>query len=380
MSKPGPPKTITALRYYGKKDLRLEQIPPQPCGPDSVRLQIAFCGICGSDIHEYLGGPIFPPKPGQKNPWTGEQLPITLGHEFSGVVTETGANVHHLKPGARVAVNPAFDDRHYGIEPCNTCLLGKRNICQRYASYGLSAPGGGFASEIVVQAISCIALPDSVPLEVGALLEPLAVAWHSLRTAGFVRGQSALVLGAGPIGLAIVMLLRVWGARTIVVSEVTPARKRLAKEFGADVVVDPLAAGEKDAVLSAVHQMVSPDGVDVAFEATGLQSTLDSAVASVRPGGTVFNVAIHEKPLMLNLNDIACLEKRLTGGMCYTMEDFAGVIGALEEGSLPAQKMITSIVSLENAVDGGILELIRSRDSHVKILVRPSGSHGVSRL
>jgi (R,R)-butanediol dehydrogenase/meso-butanediol dehydrogenase/diacetyl reductase len=134
--------TITALQYYGPKDVRLEQVAPQyvpldilhtmntrlidrPCRRDEVRIQIAYCGICGSDIHEYLGGPIFPPKPGEKNPWTGQQLPVTLGHEMSGTIVEVGASVSDpkLKIGARVAVNPAWNDRHYGVEPCTACQL-----------------------------------------------------------------------------------------------------------------------------------------------------------------------------------------------------------------------------------------------------------------
>ncbi|KAJ5855250.1 hypothetical protein N7455_009198 [Penicillium solitum] len=366
---------ITALRYYGKEDIRLEQIPSRPCKPNEIRIEVAYCGICGSDIHEYLDGPIFPPQPGTKNPWTGESLPVTLGHEMSGVIVELGSAVTDLKVGSKVAVNPALDDRHYGAEPCTTCSLGKSNICKRFACYGLNADGGGFASEIVVNAVSCLPLPDSVSLEVGALLEPLAVAWHSIRLSGFGKNQTALVLGAGPIGLAIVMLLRFWGAKTIIVSEMTSSRKKMAKKFGADIVVDPSERNHAsaDPVRSAV-QDVNPDGVDVAFEAIGIQATLDAAIASIRPGGTVFNVAIHEKPLHLNLNDLTFFEKKLIGGICYTTEDFAEVIRALESGSIPAQEMITSIVPLEKVVQMGFLELINNKAAHVKILIQPPKS------
>lgn len=342
------------------------------CGPHEVRLQIAYCGICGSDIHEYLGGPIFPPKPDQKNPWTGQSLPVTLGHEMSGTVIEVGSAVTNIKISDRVAVNPALDDRHHGADPCTACKLGKRNICKRYASYGLSADGGGFASEIVVNEVNCIPLPESVSLQIGALFEPLAVAWHSIRLSGFLQGQTALVLGAGPIGLAIVMLLRVWGAKSIVVSEVTSSRKQMAKDFGATIVVDPTEDSERHPVQTAVHR-VNPDGIDVAFDAIGLQITIDTAIASVRPGGTVFNVAIHEKPLQINLNDLACFEKRLIGGICYTMEDFAGVLKAFETGEVPAEKMITSIVPLSEVVEKGFLELMHNKEAHVKILIQPDG-------
>ncbi|KAL2864264.1 2,3-butanediol dehydrogenase [Aspergillus lucknowensis] len=370
--------TVTALQYYGRKDVRLEQVPSLPCGPDEVRLQIAYCGICGSDIHEYLGGPIFPPKAGEKHPWTGHQLPVTLGHEMSGTIVEVGSGVSDpkLQVGARVAVNPAWTDRHYGLEPCTACELGMSNICKRYASYGLSAAGGGLATEIVVKHLSCIPLPDSVSLKVGALMEPLAVAWHCIRTSGFQKGQTALILGAGPIGLAILMLLRVWGAKTVVISEPTASRKRMANDFGADLVVDPTRftapKNGPDPVVIATQGAVHADGVDVAFDATGIQTTLDTAIAAVRPGGTVFNVAIHEKPLMINLNDLTLSERRLMGGICYTQDDFRDLLQALQKGGIPAEKLITSVVDLDDVVEKGLLELIRNKAAHVKILITPN--------
>ncbi|KAL2833902.1 chaperonin 10-like protein [Aspergillus cavernicola] len=370
--------TITALQYYGPKDVRLEQVPSRSCRPDEVRVQIAYCGICGSDIHEYLGGPIFSPPAGEKNPWTGERLPITLGHEMSGTIVEVGPSVSDpkLKIGARVAVNPAWNDRHHGVDPCTACSLGMPNICKRYASYGLSAAGGGLASEIVVKHFACIPLPDSVSLKVGALMEPLAVAWHCIRISGFKEGQTALILGAGPIGLAILMLLRVWGAKRVVISELTASRKQMAKDLGASLVVDPTESVTPkngiDPVVEATQAAVQADGVDVAFDCTGLQTTLDTVLAAVRPGGTIFNVAIHEKPLVLNLNDVTLTEKRLTGGICYTDIDFRGLIQALESGDVPAESLITSVAKLEDVIEKGLLELIRNKAAHVKILIQPN--------
>jgi (R,R)-butanediol dehydrogenase/meso-butanediol dehydrogenase/diacetyl reductase len=353
----------------------------RPCGPDEVRLKVAYCGICGTDIHEYLGGPIFCPPLGGQNPHTGLKLPITLGHEFSGTVVEIGSNVKNVRAGQNVAVDPTFDDRHYGLDPCIACQHERYNVCKRWTAYGLSAPGGGIAEEIVVKAMNCMPLPASVSLKVGALVEPLAVAWHAIRLSAFQPGQTALVLGAGPIGLAILMLLRVWGASTIVVTEVTHSRAEQAKKFGADLVINPLDAmartgksgtAASDPVKTAVLQMTADQGVDVSFDATGIQSTLDSAITSTKIGGTIFNVAIHEKPLQLHLNDLVFAEKRLLGGMCYTDEDFAGVLDALEKGKIPhVEQMVTSVVPLSNAINGGILELINNKAAHVKILIQP---------
>jgi (R,R)-butanediol dehydrogenase/meso-butanediol dehydrogenase/diacetyl reductase len=309
---------------------------------------------------------------------TGVSMPITLGHEMSGTVSQIGSEVTNLKVGQRVAVNPAMDERHYGMDPCNNCQSGKFNICKRFASYGLSAPGGGFSDQIVVKSLNCIVLPDSVDLKVGALAEPLAVAWHCIRTSGFQTGQTALILGAGPIGLAILLLLKVWGAKKIIISEPTATRAELARKFGADVVVNPLKKldheredGILDPVVAAAHDLTN-DGIDVAFDATGLQSTLDAAIASVRPGGTIFNVAIHEKPLLLNLNSLAVMEKTLTGGICYTNEDFEAVINVLASGEIDAEQMITSVVPLADIIQGGFMELINNKAYHVKILIQPT--------
>ncbi|KAI9047442.1 hypothetical protein LZ554_008161 [Drepanopeziza brunnea f. sp. 'monogermtubi'] len=378
---------IRALRFYGREDIKLESVQAAPCGSDEVRVKIAYCGICGTDIHEYLGGPIFPPQPGQKNAHSGAELPVTLGHEMSGTIIEVGSGVTSdlLHVGQRICVNPSMDDRHHGRAACSACRSGRPNICAYWTCYGLSARGGGLAGEIVVKAFSCLGLPTGVSLQVGALVEPLAVASHMLRIAGFAAGQDVVVLGAGPVGLALLLLLRARGARKVVVSEVAATRSLQAERFGADVVVNPLLAAaadadadaeekKTDAVLEAVAREMGDDGgADIAFDATGLQSTLDTALAVVKPGGVVFNVAIHEKPLLVNPNAFTFKEARLMGGICYTREDFEDVLRGLAAGELPdAGDLITSVVPLEDVVEGAFLELIHNKTRHVKILVRPS--------
>jgi len=348
------------------------------CGKDDVRVKIAYCGICGSDVHEYLGGPIFPPLPGQKNPHTGVELPVVMGHEMSGTIVEVGSDVTGLKVGQNVAINPSLDDRHHGKEDCSICVSGRRNLCKSWACYGLSAHGGGFADEIVVKPFSCIPVPDGISLKVAALAEPLAVASHMIRISGFEHGQDVVILGAGPIGLALLLLLKAKGVRKVIISEVTQSRSCQAEKFGADLIVNPLAklhedAGSENPVMDAVQQIMG-DGADIAFDATGIQSTLDTALLVVKPGGVVFNVAIHEKPLLINPNSFSFKETKLMGGICYTNEDFEDVFEALATGKVAAEDMITSIVSLEEVIQGGFLELINNKEKHVKILIQPSMS------
>lgn len=333
-----------------------------------MRVKVAYGGICGTDITEYMGGPIFPPQEGHIHRHTGISLPVTMGHEFSGTITEIGSDVTHLEIGHRVVISPAYDHRHYETEYCEPCKNGKYNICDASATIGLNAPGGGFCDETVVRARNCVPLPSNVSLKVAALVEPLAIGRHSITGSGFKRGQSVLICGAGPIGLAILLILRVMGASRVIVTEVLESRMEQARKFGADVVINPLQAGPQ--TLSKIQQ-VCGGGVDIAFDASGLQSTLDLSIASVKPGGVIFNVAIHKKALALNINDLAMKEKKLLSGICYFQEDFDVVIGMLAEGKLDAEQMITSIVPLSNIVDGAFEELVHNRDGHIKILITP---------
>ncbi|THY74119.1 hypothetical protein D6C87_06841 [Aureobasidium pullulans] len=309
----------------------------------------------------------------QKHEYTGLQLPVTLGHEMSGTVIEVGSSVSAVRIGQKCTVNPSVHDQHYGLEPCRNCRAGKTNLCSRWACYGLNAQGGGLADEIVVNIASLIPIPATVSLKVAALCEPLAVALHMIRGSGLQRGHCVLVLGAGPIGLALLILLKTRGAARVILSEPSETRALKAKELGADLVINPtekFGDDEADVVVHRVHSLTE-DGVDVAFDTTGVQATLDTAIRATRSGGTIFNVAIHEKPLLIDPNLLTLHEKRYMGGICYTNEDFEMVLDALGDGTLVAEELITSIVPLEDAVEGAFKQLIYHKEKHVKILIQP---------
>lgn len=371
---------MKAIRFHGQRDLRLDTVSLGPCGSDEVRIKVAFCGICGSDLHEYLAGPIFIPRKGEKHAYNGGEMPVTMGHEFSGVIVELGSNVaSNLKLGMKVVVNPCIGDKQLGLDPCVSCRAGSPNTCTRFGFYGYSGLGGGLSEYIVAKAMNIFPLPDSVPLQAGALVEPLSVAWHCVEASGFKQGQDAVVLGAGPIGLALMLVLKAWNARTIIVSELLETRKEYARKFGADYVIDPTVKTIENGIetnpVVAKAKEVSGEvggGAHVAFDATGIQETLNTAVASVRSGGMVFNVAIHERPLSVNLNDLTIPEKKLMGGMCFTERDISKVIGALANNTLAAEELITSIVPLEKGITGGFEELVKRRQHHVKVLIQPN--------
>ena len=333
--------------------------------------------MCGTDVHEYLAGPILLPGHGITNEHTGATVPLIMGHEFSGTVREVGNDVKGISVGQAIAVNPSMSCQHHGHKPCVVCEAGRPNVCLRSTFYGLHAQGGGFADEICVDQLAVVPLPETVPLKLAALAEPLSVAAHMVRISGFEAGQSAVVLGAGPIGCALILFLRDRGAKSILVSEVAASRVEQAKACGADRVVDPTQS--KTAVSDAVQEVMAP-GADVAFDACGIQATLDEAFNITKPGGTVFNVAIHEKPLSLNLNNVTLHEKRLMGGNAYTREDFEYVVRYIADHAELVESFISAIVPLESAVDGAFAELVRNKVAHNKILVQVAGDGEKARL
>ena len=227
---------IRAYRYHGNKDIRLDLIPNHgPLGEGEIRLTPAWCGICGTDVHEYLHGPVVPPTKENPHPLTGDSMRIILGHEISGTVTEVHPSVEsQMKTGSHVAVEGLLTD-----DKCYACSIRKRNICDQSAFLGLSTNPGGLCESIVIPASVCHVLPEGMSLEAGALIEPLAVAWHAVSNSGIKEGQSAIVFGTGPIGLAVMLCLRAKGVREIMVSEPSTARRAQAVTMGAGHVLDP---------------------------------------------------------------------------------------------------------------------------------------------
>jgi (R,R)-butanediol dehydrogenase/meso-butanediol dehydrogenase/diacetyl reductase len=351
---------MKALRYYDRGHIQIDDVPEPTLGQGELRVEIEWCGICGSDIHEYLGGPISVPV-GAPHPFTGVQAPVTLGHEVSAVITEVGDGVDGFAEGERVTVEALLRDGD-----CQQCRTGNYNLCRNLHVYGYSWPGGGgFARVSVVPAYAAHKIPASIAPECAALVEPLAVGLHALRQADFRPGQDALVLGGGPIGLMVTLGLRARGARTIVVSEPSERRRRAALRAGADRAVDPLSED-----LSAALAEVTGGGASVVFEVAGVPASWEAAMRSVRPHGTVCNVAAWEQPVTLNPNVLLFTEARLTGSLGY-LGEFAEAIDLLADGRIDPSWMITRTIDLDDAVVDGFDAIVKDRDQFIKVLVHP---------
>ena len=351
---------MRAARFYGPGDIRIDDMPEPTPGRGQVQVAVDWCGICGTDLHEFLEGPIFIPAKGAPHPITGAELPIVLGHEFAGVVSGVGAGVIDVAEGDRVAVEP-----YYVCGECSACAEGRYNICRKLGFIGLSGQDGGFAEICVVDRRWIHPLGD-LPTDIGALVEPLAVAYHAVRLSGLRAGGTAVVFGAGPIGLVTVASLKATGARQVISVEPAAARKAKAVIAGADVVLDPTDT----AVGDAVRDLTGGAGADVAFECAGIDAVLASAIGTVRPGGRVVNVAIWGHPATVQMNDLVLSEIEVVGSLAYC-GDHTDTIRLLQDGKVAADQFITGRIGLDDIVKAGFRELIDNKEENVKILVSP---------
>lgn len=354
---------MKAAVFHGPHDIRLLDVAEPSIRPGAVKVKVDWCGICGTDLHEYLAGPIFIPPPGSPHPITGETLPLTLGHEFAGSVVEVGHGVAGVSEGDSVAIEPV-----YRCGECPACRRGAPNLCEKLGFYGLMGGGGGMSEFAVMPSYMVHQLPGGLSAEQGALVEPIAVGLRAVRRAGVQPGQSAAVFGAGPIGAVTMQCLRASGAGQVIAVEVADARKRKALELGADVVIDPSV---EDAV-ERIRELTGGEGVEHAFDAAGIEVTLRTAMAATRKGGTVTIISIWEGPVSINPNDIVLSELDVRGTICYTPEDFADTIAMIQDGRISTAGMITERVALDDVVAAGFDELVNHKDRHVKILVHPS--------
>jgi (R,R)-butanediol dehydrogenase/meso-butanediol dehydrogenase/diacetyl reductase len=352
---------MKAARFYGPGDVRIDDIPEPATRPGTVKVEVQWCGICGTDLHEYLEGPIFAPTPEAPHPITGESIPITLGHEFAGVVAEIGDGVTGVAVGDRVVVEP-----YIICGRCDACQQGKYNVCRTLGFVGLSGFGGGFSQYVVAEQRWIHPLGD-LGTDVGALIEPLAVAYHAVKLSGARPDHSALVFGAGPIGLVTTAALKARGVQQVMVVEPAQVRKEKAVVAGADHVLDPTSTD----IVGEVRELTKDRGADVAFECAGIDRVLKTAIQSTRAGGTVVNVAIWGHEASVAMNDLVFTEVKLVGSLAYA-NDHPATIKMVADGKVDPFQFITGRIGLDDIVANGFDELINNKESNVKILVNPT--------
>jgi len=262
---------------YGKKDIRLEKGVVPSVKNDEVLIKIEQVGICGSDLAYYRSGKVGDFAPSQ---------PFVLGHEFSGDIIKVGSAVKSLKENDRVAVDPSLN-----CGDCEYCNSGRSNLCRnmKFLGSAMYVPpiDGAFREYIKMSAKNCFKLPDKISYEVGALLEPMSVAYYALKRAGDLKGKSVLVSGAGTIGQLILLFANALGAEKVCISDPVQAKRDLALKQGASCALDPAGEG----FIEKVREVV-PNGFHIVMEASGSIHALRQGLHLTRPGGSIVQVGI----------------------------------------------------------------------------------------
>lgn len=316
-----------------------------------MQIRVAWCGICGTDVEEYRSGPIFIPVD-HPNPLTGRAAPVTLGHEFSGMVVAVGEGVRSLRVGDRVAADTLIY--------CGTCYWCQRHqvsLCENLAALGLMADGG-LAEFCNAPATSCLSVPEGVADDAAALAETLAVGVRALRRGRFVAGERVSVLGGGAVGLMTLQAALAMGAATGTVIEPLEARRQLARTLGGNAL--------------DVAEAHANQGADLTVDCSGNAAAVVSALNATRKGGRVVLVGIYPEPASVPVLDLVGSEKELIGSLSHVYdEDFATALMLLGRGTVRAEPIISDRIPLAHAVAHGLLALMNDPRSHLKILVRP---------
>ncbi len=347
---------MRAVVYNGRNDIDITDVPTPKTGDGQVLVQVAYNGICGTDLHEYYDGPIFVPT--EPHPLTGRSLPVVLGHEFSGTVVEVGSGVRDLAEGDRVTIEPI-----YRCGECVPCRAGRYNTCTRVGFHGLSTDGG-MAELTAVDEQMVHKLADEVSTELGALVEPMSVAYHAAKLGGATPDDTALVFGAGPIGIGLWFALRGQGIEDVLVVEPSPVRRASIERLGARTI-DPAAVD----VPAFVADHTQGLGVAAAFDAAGVRPAVEAALASLGPGRTMVSVAIYERPLETPLIQLVLREARIQGTICYTGDDYRAVIDLMARGHYDTTGWVEKI-ALSDVVTEGFEALRAGRK--MKVLVDPT--------
>jgi (R,R)-butanediol dehydrogenase / meso-butanediol dehydrogenase / diacetyl reductase len=347
---------MRAAVYYGPNKVSVEDVAIPTPGPGQVQLQVGFNGICGTDLHEYYAGPIFVPT--EPHPLTHRELPLTLGHEFSGTISAVGAGVTGWREGDRVAVEPIYKCDH-----CGPCAAGNYNVCQQIGFHGLMSDGG-MAEYTVVPTNMLHRLPDNVSLELGALVEPMSVAYHAATLGDVGPGDTAMVFGAGPIGIGLWFALRGKGLQEIFVVEPSPTRRAAIEVLGA-VTLDPTVTD----VPGFIADHTRGAGADAVFDAAGVTPAVETALACVGSRKPMVSVAIYEKPLQTPLLNLVMNESRIQGSLCYTGADFEAVIALMAQGAYDTTGWVAQI-PIGDVVSEGFEAL--HAGNKMKVLVDPT--------
>jgi (R,R)-butanediol dehydrogenase/meso-butanediol dehydrogenase/diacetyl reductase len=341
---------MKALRWYGRKDLRYEDVPEPSPGPGQVKALVNLVGICGTDLKEYAAGPCMIPP---------DKAPVILGHEFAGRVVAVGGGVTEFKVGDRVT-----GLGYWCCGQCYYCRRGLYNLCLNSDFTGLTKDGC-MAEYLVAPDYSFYRLPDSVSDEVGTLVEPLAVSLHAVRQGKVRPGDTVAIVGDGTIGLCSLLAARVAGAAAVYIVAKHKGRGKMASAMGATAVIylddgDPVAR---------LGDLTGGLGADVAIECVGQPDTPQLTVQLARRGGTAVIVGVFERPGSFDFSSMTFSERTLVGSSIY-IDEAKTAIALLADGRIDPGRLISATVPFKDAVAMGFERLLTEKDDNIKILLQ----------
>jgi len=326
---------------------------PDPVpGDEDVLIRVKACGICGSDVHGSTG------KTGRRIP------PLIMGHEAAGVVEETGKNVDGFKQGDRVC----FDSTVY-CNKCDACRHGLINRCDKRQVLGVSVPAfrrhGAFAEYVAVPSWIVSNIPDHMSFVDASLLEPASIGTHAANRAPMSKGDTVVVIGTGTIGLFILQGARLRGASKVIAVDVDDFRLDVAKQLGADVLINPQKSDLKQAVLSETEGK----GANVSLEAVGYAKTFADAVSITRMGGHVVAIGNLEKLAEFDLQEFIARELTFTGSYASSGE-FRACIELVASGKINVKPLISDVLPLEDG-PAAFDRLLKAEENLLKIVLEP---------
>ena len=342
---------MKAVLLTAKKVLEVREVP-EPAAPKGheVLLAIESVGVCGSDIHYYHDGRV------------GDQVitfPFAIGHECSATVLATGEAVKRVKIGDRVAVEPAIS---CGV--CDQCRAHRRHTCRKLLFLG--CPGqleGCLREQLVMPEENCFPLAAKTTLDQGALVEPLSIAVYAASLGAPQRGQTVAILGAGPIGLGVLMVLRQMEVENLYVSEPLEYRRQHAKQFGACHTLDPFAGD-----IAKAWQSAEPLGFDVVYECCGQQEAIDNALHLLKPGGTLVLVGIPTVNRISLAMDYARRKEITLRNVRRQNDSVVPALKHIESGAIPMHKMQTHVFPVAQAAEA--FDLVANyRDGVIKAMI-----------
>jgi L-iditol 2-dehydrogenase len=326
--------------------ITLEEVPkPQP-GPSEALIAVEYCGVCGSDVHAY----------NDRHPFV--KRPVAPGHEFAGVVAEIGDDVSGLDLGTPVTVEPQIV-----CGQCQRCLEGRYNICMDLKVIGCQIDGA-MGEFVAVPADRVLPLPPAVDTRLGTMVEPLAVGIHAIEQGGGVRDKNIMVLGAGAIGLSILMAASALGAASITVADPISARLDLAGKLGAAYLTQP----EELDIIAWSREITKGQGFDLVFECVGADRALESSIRTVRKGGTAVLVGVYGDTVSASVGLVQDREISMVGSLMYLRSDYLQAIQLIADGKAPVGELISHEFPLADVVEA--FRLIEDpKTSSLKVII-----------